>query len=936
MVVGAPANVGDSRELYAWRLYEITNLQQVLAGQPPIVQLVANQPPAPFNNVEPNYLSDGSIVFVSDRPRNGAAALYPILDEYRGQPANSGLWRLDPATGALALAGKHAVGFVRSVRRQLRPRRVLALGSPRAGSEQRSGDGTADRDHAVRLRLGSGERRDRAARSTCSPSRSIRPPAAISTDSRSTSSFRGPSTRTAAARKSSIISAATSSSRRFARSYTNDGNLIDFDASISGRIQHEGHRQPVPDPRGPDHAGTLSRRRRRRVLHASRRTDRRGQRGVAIRAAGPAERERRQRHLHHRPADLHAVLLGRLVPVQHRPLPRSVADDRRQAGRGVRQYAGHRKAPPATAAAARAPTNSTCILSMAVSQNGATEYVPAASPLIAGGIAKSGLKYNYASNIAGQPSGTVNYTGALWELQPVEIVARAAPPSTTQSPLGGTPEQAVFDAFNLAHPANGVSVAQMQQFLQRQNLALVVIRNATSRDRADQQQPYNLAVPGGVSTISDLPTYLGPPLYCIDRMQFFEADQVRGFYPSAGTIANALPGRRPMPRPLNDANALANNMPATSQLRAASSSPRTDRLRCSCRRTGRWCGSRWRRRRRAVRRRSRPRAGRRARALLDRIPARRNPRLQQLPRRQPAQPGRSDHAGESAASAGRPARVVETARRRDLRRRFRAVAGRSRRSRGSGAMLARNDTARGSVMDKAAAAALPAVRLVSGRVRAVAGAGRGTACSGAGSRRSAACCASSASSTSRATRHTLRRNFPVTAHLRTFFEYFRPMLRQYFVESDTEEVPFSRPQRSIVYQRAKNVLDKRPFGTQLDVYADALRVDQPFAGADRDRQPRLPHRHRRPAVRAAVFGQRVQHLGDELRLAVGERDPRAQRRRAARRLLPRHRRRLDLAVPPRERRRHLSGKSARATSAAATPTARSARNASWRMPPLHK
>jgi glutamate synthase domain-containing protein 2 len=68
-------------------------------------------------------------------------------------------------------------------------------------------------------------------------------------------------------------------------------------------------------------------------------------------------------------------------------------------------------------------------------------------------------------------------------------------------------------------------------------------------------------------------------------------------------------------------------------------------------------------------------------------------------------------------------------------------------------------------------------------------------------------------------RSTLRRNFPVSAHIRTFFEYFRPMLRQYVVESDTEEVPFSHAQRSVVYQRAKNVLDKRPFGTELDVYA---------------------------------------------------------------------------------------------------------------------
>ncbi|MGA9334245.1 MAG: FMN-binding glutamate synthase family protein [Rudaea sp.] len=69
-------------------------------------------------------------------------------------------------------------------------------------------------------------------------------------------------------------------------------------------------------------------------------------------------------------------------------------------------------------------------------------------------------------------------------------------------------------------------------------------------------------------------------------------------------------------------------------------------------------------------------------------------------------------------------------------------------------------------------------------------------------------------------KNTLRRNFPMTAHIRTFFEFFRPMLRQYIVESDTEEVPFSHVQRSIVYQRAKNIEDARPFGTELPVYAN--------------------------------------------------------------------------------------------------------------------
>jgi len=61
------------------------------------------------------------------------------------------------------------------------------------------------------------------------------------------------------------------------------------------------------------------------------------------------------------------------------------------------------------------------------------------------------------------------------------------------------------------------------------------------------------------------------------------------------------------------------------------------------------------------------------------------------------------------------------------------------------------------------------------------------------------------------------RNYPVIGHLRFFFEFIRPEIRQYFIEPDNEAAPFSRQQRSLVYQRAKGDTDKRPFGTQLDV-----------------------------------------------------------------------------------------------------------------------
>jgi glutamate synthase domain-containing protein 2 len=67
-------------------------------------------------------------------------------------------------------------------------------------------------------------------------------------------------------------------------------------------------------------------------------------------------------------------------------------------------------------------------------------------------------------------------------------------------------------------------------------------------------------------------------------------------------------------------------------------------------------------------------------------------------------------------------------------------------------------------------------------------------------------------------RHSLLRNYPLLAYFRFFFETIRPEIRQYLIESDNEAAPFSRAQRSLVYQRAKNVEDKRPFGTELDVY----------------------------------------------------------------------------------------------------------------------
>src|SRR6516225_2026623 len=52
------------------------------------------------------------------------------------------------------------------------------------------------------------------------------------------------------------------------------------------------------------------------------------------------------------------------------------------------------------------------------------------------------------------------------------------------------------------------------------------------------------------------------------------------------------------------------------------------------------------------------------------------------------------------------------------------------------------------------------------------------------------------------TRHAVSRNYPVLAHFRYFLESIGPEIRQYFIEPDNQETPFSRLQRALVYQRA--------------------------------------------------------------------------------------------------------------------------------------
>lgn len=69
----------------------------------------------------------------------------------------------------------------------------------------------------------------------------------------------------------------------------------------------------------------------------------------------------------------------------------------------------------------------------------------------------------------------------------------------------------------------------------------------------------------------------------------------------------------------------------------------------------------------------------------------------------------------------------------------------------------------------------------------------------------------------------LRRNYPVLANMRFLLEEIRPEIQQYFIASNTEERPFNREQRDLIYRRAKGLNDTLPFGTQRDILEQGYR-----------------------------------------------------------------------------------------------------------------
>ena len=516
MLVGAPTAQYQQGEWY-WQLYEVSGIAQ---GQTATITHVANQP-ADCNNVEPVYASDGGLIFASDCSRNRQRHLYPQLDEYESTPSTSGLWKLG-SDGSLRLLQHAPSGsfgpLVDSFGRILFTRWDHLQTDQQAEADaeaEAAGEPSIYGSFDYAGEAANAARGPRAPEIYPEPLTSV--PGSNLNGHRFNFFFPWQLNQDGSGEETLNHIGRQELHSYFARSFINDPALEDFIDDVSARTNPnpvENLLQLAEDPSAPGRYYAIDA--PEFYTHAS------GQL-VSIVAPPSANADDLLISYHaprssadlaeSEPADFAGRFRDPLVLVNGE-LVATWADQWRSA-----YNLGTREAPQSNYAFR--------LYRLALNAGQATP-AEALTP----GISKSVSYWD--------PDVLVSYSGPLWEMSPVEVRARAVPPTTIEPNLP-LPEAETFASA-------GVDPAEFKAFLRARGLALLVSRNVTARDDADRQQPYNLRVPGGTQTIGN-----GGQLYDIAWMQFFQADQIRGM----GGIENPRAGRRVLAQPLHEPAALA-------------------------------------------------------------------------------------------------------------------------------------------------------------------------------------------------------------------------------------------------------------------------------------------------------------------------------------------------------------------------------------------
>ena len=509
MTIGAPTQQYQIISSY-FQLYEISGLGQ---GQTAVITPVPNQP-VDYNNVQPAYLPDDRIVFVSDRPRNGQRHLYPQHDEYESTATPTGLWRLDPASGELILLQHSPSGsFDPLVDRY--GRIVFTRWDHLQRDQQADASGNPYGNFNWASEAADAPRLDSTAEVFPEPRYD-----AGHVNGLRFNHFTPWQIRADGTGEETINHIGRHELHSyFDRSFNDDPSLVEFISVNAGRpnpnpVLSLTHLAEDPTTPGrylaidPPEFGT----------HGS---------GQLVAFNAPPDMPARELmidYLHDRsavgfyePGSVPAGFTGRYrnpTVLGNGGILAAHTDSHVYAGN-----LGTRPAPQ--------PSYLYRIRHLAAAPGG--QFVP--GTLLTGGIQRSVSFYD--------PDVLVSYSGEFWELSPVEVLARTPPPLQLEPPPEAPEQQAADEA--------GADLESLRGFMRAWNLGLVVVRNATTRDGLDKQQPFNLRVPGGVQTVGN-----AGRVYDIADMQMFQGDQIRGI----GGIDTPRPGRRVLAQVMHDHGAM--------------------------------------------------------------------------------------------------------------------------------------------------------------------------------------------------------------------------------------------------------------------------------------------------------------------------------------------------------------------------------------------
>lgn len=513
MAIGAPPQFQYLPFYY--QLYEVTGLGQ---GETVSITRVPGQP-ADYNNVQPTYASDGSLVFVSDRPRSGERHLYPQHDEYESTATPTGVWKLVPATGELSLL-QHSPSGSFDPLLDSAGRIVFTRWDHLQRDQQAEVNGNP---------FGNFNWASEAANAPIVPLLEVFPEPRVSVPGsniagHTLNTFLPWMLRQDGSEEETLNHVGRHEFHTyFNRSFENDANLREFIAEVSGRINPNPLESAFHLQEDPTAPGQFI------AIDAPE---------FGTHGAGQVVRFGNAAH----GANPDQISVQYLTPRSTRgtdPAPDHSGHYRNVIRLADGTYIGSHD--PTVGLAGNDGTRANPIPRyrfrlQRLAPNGQGMLAPVEALTPGNGLVKAVSFFD--------PDVLVQYNGPFWELSPVEVRSRTVPPLTTRPELAAPELQAFV--------AEAVDVATFRQFLIQRGLAVLVMRNVTTRDRADRQQPFNLRVPGGAQTVGAAGT-----IYDISHFQMFQGDQIRGI----GGTTTPAPGRRVLAMPMHEPALAGLNLP---------------------------------------------------------------------------------------------------------------------------------------------------------------------------------------------------------------------------------------------------------------------------------------------------------------------------------------------------------------------------------------